>query len=70
MKLEEFDKFVDMVLSNLDSCSKEEYWGTQREICEDFLEQARSMIFHDVLREQEEYEKYLELKAKFEPEAK
>lgn len=61
MKLEEFDKFVEIVLSTM----KESY--ADHTTCEYFLDTARSQIFEAEIKDHEEYKKYLELKAKFEP---
>lgn len=70
MKLEEFDKFAKLVLDSMNETNKDEFYGSEYSICKQFLESARLDNFSEEIKNQEEYQEYLRLKAKFEPETK
>jgi hypothetical protein len=70
MKKEDFDAFAAAALSTMDNTMKTEYWGTERNILDDLLSQARRTLFGQEIEDEVEYAKYLKLKAKFEGEVK
>jgi hypothetical protein len=66
MKKEDFCAFAAAALSIMDDKLKTEYWGTERNILDDLLSQAKSSLFGKEIKDEAEYAKYLKLKAKFE----
>lgn len=66
LTLEQFDKFADLCAEQLSVTGREEYYGSDYNIFNSLINQARSSLFNDELNKQNRYKQYLDLKAEFE----
>ena len=66
LSLNEFDALVKEWIEIFDNFSKDEFYGTHRDMAEDVFNTLREDLFVNEIAKQNRYKQYLELKAEFE----